>query len=155
MEYLPKIHAPHLSTCVNYEHFILIIIIINLIINRSSSLEGSEIYTAESQTPKPIPKRLELVIENKKKIKAPGVDKIPFELIQAGGGKLCEDIHKLFVLIWNKEKLQHEYNLKKPHNASTFLSLLRQFPIFFASSLIVYTSNYNSSSSFLPSLFSH
>ena len=38
-----------------------------------------------------------------KKNKAPGVDKIPSELIQAGGGKLYEEIHRLIIFIWNKE----------------------------------------------------
>ena len=31
------------------------------------------------------------------------------ELIQAGGGKLYEEIHKLIVLIWNKEELPQEW----------------------------------------------
>ena len=35
--------------------------------------------------------------------KAPGVDDIPSELIQAGGGKLYEETHKLIVFICNKE----------------------------------------------------
>ena len=48
---------------------------------------------------------LQLAMENLKKHKAPGVDHIPSELIQASGGKLCEEIHKLIVLIWNKEEL--------------------------------------------------
>ena len=48
---------------------------------------------------------VELAIENFKNHKAPGVDHIPSELIQAGGGKLYEEIHKLIVLIWNKEEL--------------------------------------------------
>ena len=43
----------------------------------------------------------------KKKHKVPGVYKIPSELIQAGGDKLYEEIHKL-LLIWNTEELPQE-----------------------------------------------
>ena len=44
-------------------------------------------------------------IEKLKRHKATGVDHIPSKLIQAGGGKLYEEIHKFIVLIWNKEEL--------------------------------------------------
>ena len=37
------------------------------------------------------------------------VDHIPSKLIQANGGKLYEEIHKLIVLIWNKEELPQEW----------------------------------------------
>jgi hypothetical protein len=37
------------------------------------------------------------------------VDEIPAELIQAGGGTLCSEIHKLIRLIWNKEELPHQW----------------------------------------------
>ena len=47
---------------------------------------------------------VELAIEKLKRHKATGVDYIPSELVQAGGGKLYEEIHKLIVLIWNKEE---------------------------------------------------
>ena len=39
---------------------------------------------------------------------SPGVDHIPSKLIQAGGGKLYKEIHKLIVLIWNKQELAQE-----------------------------------------------
>jgi hypothetical protein len=43
-----------------------------------------------------------------KRYKAPGSDQIPAELIQAGGGTLHFEIHKLIMLIWNKEELPHQ-----------------------------------------------
>jgi hypothetical protein len=43
-----------------------------------------------------------------KKYKSPGNDKIPAELIQAGGEMLQSAIHKLLSSIWNKEELPHQ-----------------------------------------------
>jgi hypothetical protein len=42
-----------------------------------------------------------------KRYKAPGSDQIPGEMIQAGGGggTLHSEIHKLIMVIWNKEEL--------------------------------------------------
>ena len=76
---------------------------------QSTSHEGSEVYTAEPDIPEPSLIELELAKENLKWHKATGVDHIPSELIQAGGGKLYEVIHKLIVLIWNKEELPQEW----------------------------------------------
>jgi hypothetical protein len=44
-----------------------------------------------------------------KRYKAPGSDQIPAELIQAGGETLHSEIHKLIMLIWNKEELPHQW----------------------------------------------
>jgi hypothetical protein len=44
-----------------------------------------------------------------KRYKSPGVDQIPAQLIQAGGETLRSEIHKLIKLIWNKEKLPHQW----------------------------------------------
>jgi hypothetical protein len=41
--------------------------------------------------------------------KSPGVDQIPAELIQAGGGTLRSEIHKLIKLIWNNKELPHQW----------------------------------------------
>ena len=41
---------------------------------------------------------IELSIEHLKKHNAPGVDHIPFKLIQAGGDKLYEEVHKLILM---------------------------------------------------------
>jgi hypothetical protein len=40
---------------------------------------------------------------------APGSDQIPAELIQARGKTLHSEIHKLIMLIWNKEELPHQW----------------------------------------------
>ena len=56
--------------------------------------------------PEPSLIEVELAIEKLKRHKATGVDNIPSELTQAGGGKLYEEIHKLIVLIWSKEELR-------------------------------------------------
>jgi hypothetical protein len=44
-----------------------------------------------------------------KRYKAPGSDQIPAELIQAGGKTLHSEMHKLIMLIWNKEELPHQW----------------------------------------------
>ena len=51
---------------------------------------------------------VELAKETLKKHKAPGVDQIPSDLIQAGGDKLYEEIHNPIVLIWKKEEFPQE-----------------------------------------------
>jgi hypothetical protein len=55
----------------------------------------------------PGPSHLEVktAIAKLKKHKSPGNDKIPAELIQAGGKILLSAIHKLVNSIWNKEEL--------------------------------------------------
>jgi hypothetical protein len=40
--------------------------------------------------------------------KLPGMDQIPEELMQAGGGMLCSEIHKLINPIGNKEELREQ-----------------------------------------------
>jgi len=41
--------------------------------------------------------------------KSPGIDEIPVELIKAGGGTICGEIHKLITSISKKEKLPEEW----------------------------------------------
>ena len=62
-------------------------------------LATKEVYTAEPDIPEPSPIEVELAIDKFKKHKATGVDNIQSELIQTGGDKLYEEIHKLIVLI--------------------------------------------------------
>ena len=64
-------------------------------VNQSTSLEGSEVYTSEPDIPEPSLIEVAHTIEKLKKYKAPRVDHIPSELIQAGGYKLYEEIQKL------------------------------------------------------------
>jgi hypothetical protein len=64
----------------------------------------AEKHTAEPFVPKSSAADIEVAIRKMKRYKAPGSDQIPAELIQAEGrGKLHSDIHKLIMLIWNKE----------------------------------------------------
>jgi hypothetical protein len=46
---------------------------------------------------------VEIAIAKLKKLKSPGSDQIPAELIQAGGKILLYVIHKLINSIWNKK----------------------------------------------------
>jgi len=63
----------------------------------------AEIDTAEPLVPEPSAFEVELAIGKLKRHKSPGIDEIPAELIKAGGGKICREIHKLITSIWKKE----------------------------------------------------
>jgi hypothetical protein len=67
-------------------------------------IRQTEIHTAEPFVPDPSATEVEV-----KRYKAPGSDQIPAQLIQAGGGMLHSEIHKLTMLIWNKEELPHQW----------------------------------------------
>jgi hypothetical protein len=63
----------------------------------------TEMHTAEPFVPEPSTSEVEVAIGKLKRYKAPGVDQIPAELIQAGGETLCLEIYKLINLILDKE----------------------------------------------------
>jgi hypothetical protein len=66
-------------------------------------------HTAEPFVPEPSASEVEFAIGKLKRYISPGVDQIPAELIQAGGGgTLRSEIHKLIKLIWNEEELPHQ-----------------------------------------------
>jgi hypothetical protein len=44
-----------------------------------------------------------------KECKSPGIDQIPAELIKAGGRTIRCAIHKLIIVVWNKEELPEEW----------------------------------------------
>ena len=46
---------------------------------------------------------------NRVSYKSPGIDEIPAELIKAGGGIICGEIHKLITSVWKKDKLPEEW----------------------------------------------
>ena len=69
----------------------------------------AEIHTAEPLVPEPSAAEVELAINMLKIHKSPGIDKIPAELIKAGGGIICFEIHNLITSIWKKEKLPEEW----------------------------------------------
>jgi hypothetical protein len=63
------------------------------------SVRQTEMHTAEPFVPEPSSSEGEVAIGKLKRYKSPGVDQIPAELIQAGGGTLRSEIHKLIKLI--------------------------------------------------------
>jgi hypothetical protein len=74
-----------------------------------SSVKQTEIHTAEPLVPEPSTFEVEMVIEKLKGHQSPGTDKIPAELIKAGGRTICLQIHKLITSVWNKEELPEEW----------------------------------------------
>ena len=50
-----------------------------------------------------------MAIDKLKSHRSPGIDKIPTELIKAGGRTIYLEIHKLIICIWKKEKLPEEW----------------------------------------------
>jgi hypothetical protein len=69
----------------------------------------TEIHTAEPLVPEPSACEVEMAIEKLKRKKSPGIDQIPAELIKAGGGTICSEIHKLMNSVWNKEELPEQW----------------------------------------------
>jgi hypothetical protein len=76
-------------------------------VQRVGSIRQTEIQTAEPFVPEPSISEVEVAIGKLKRCKSSGADQIPAELIQAGGGTLHSEIHKLIKLIWIKEELPH------------------------------------------------
>ena len=59
----------------------------------------AEIHTVEPLAPETSASEFELVIDKLKSHKSPGIDQIPAELIKAGIGTICLEIHKLITSI--------------------------------------------------------
>jgi hypothetical protein len=59
--------------------------------------------------PEPRASEVEVATGKLKRFKSPGVDQIPAELIQAGGGTVRSEIHMLIKMIWIKEELPHQW----------------------------------------------
>jgi hypothetical protein len=78
-------------------------------VHGDSDVEQTEIHTAEPLVPQPSAFEVEMAIEKLKRYKSPGIDQIPAELIKAGGSKICCEIHKLIISIWNKEELPDQW----------------------------------------------
>ena len=65
-----------------------------------------EIPTADPLVPEPSNFEVELAIDKLKTHKSPGIDETPAELIKAGGGTICLEIHKLITSIWKEKCLK-------------------------------------------------
>jgi hypothetical protein len=78
-------------------------------VHGEGGVRQTEIHTAEPFVPEHSASEAEVATGKLKRYKSPGVDKIPAELIQAGGETLRLEIHKLIKLIWNKEELPHQW----------------------------------------------
>jgi len=74
-----------------------------------NDVRQTEIQPAQPLVPEPSACEVELAIEKLKSHKSPGIDQIPAELIKAEGRTIFCEIHKLFISIWNKEKLLEEW----------------------------------------------
>jgi hypothetical protein len=74
-----------------------------------NDVRQTEIHTAEPLVLEPSAFEVEMFIEKLKRHKSPGIDKIPAEMIQAGGRSIRSEIHKLINSIGNKEELSKEW----------------------------------------------
>jgi hypothetical protein len=74
-------------------------------VHNISDVRQIEVHTAEPLVPGFSRLEVEIAIAMLKKYKSPGSDKIPAELIQAGGEILLSAIHILINSVWNKEEL--------------------------------------------------
>ena len=59
--------------------------------------------------PEPSALEVELAIEKLKSHRSPGIGQIPAELIKTGCNTIRCAIHKLIIVIWNKEELPEEW----------------------------------------------
>jgi hypothetical protein len=78
-------------------------------VNGISDVRQAEIHTAEPLVPEPSALEVELAIEKLKSRNSPGIDQIPAELIKAESMTIRSAIHKLIIVIWNKEELPEEW----------------------------------------------
>jgi hypothetical protein len=76
-------------------------------VRNASDVRQIEVHTADPLVPGPSRLEAEIAIAKLKEYKSPGSDKIPAELIQAGGQMSA--IHKLINSIWNKEELPDQW----------------------------------------------
>ena len=77
-----------------------------------------QIHTAEPLLPELSASDVELAIEKLKIHKSPGIVQIPAELIKAGGGTICYEIHKHLISIWNRRNC-----LRSGRSQSLYLSV--------------------------------
>jgi len=73
-------------------------------VNGVNDVRQTEIQKAEPPIPEPPAFEFEMANEKLNRHKSPGTDQIPAELIKAGGGTLCSEIHKLINSIWHHQE---------------------------------------------------
>jgi hypothetical protein len=76
---------------------------------RISGVRQIEIRTAEPLVTVPSPLEYGIAIAKLRKCKFPGSNKIPAELIQAGGEILHSKIHMIIYSIWNEKELPYRW----------------------------------------------
>ena len=74
-----------------------------------NDVRQTDIHTAEPLVPEPSASEVDLAIEKLKSHKSPGIDQIPAELVKVGGRKIRNEIHNIFISIWNKKDLPEEW----------------------------------------------
>jgi hypothetical protein len=74
--------------------------------HNASVVRQIEVHMAEPLVPGPSRLEVEIAIAKLKKYKSPGSDKIPTELIQAGGEILLSAIHKSLILFGIRRNCQ-------------------------------------------------
>jgi hypothetical protein len=80
-----------------------------LSVQGADGIRQTEIHTAEPFVPEQSAAEVEIAVGKLKRYKAPGSEQIPAELISSRGETLHSEIHKLIMLIWNKEELPHQW----------------------------------------------
>jgi hypothetical protein len=78
-------------------------------VHNVSDVRQIQVHTAEPLVPGSSRLEVEIAMAKLKKYKSPGCDKIPAELIQAGGEMLTSAIHKLIRSFLNKEELPDKW----------------------------------------------
>jgi hypothetical protein len=58
-----------------------------------SDIRQTKIHTAEPLVPEPSTFEVEMVIEKQKRHASPGIEQIPADLIEKGGGAIRSEIH--------------------------------------------------------------
>jgi len=64
----------------------------------------------QPQTPLPSYNEICFIMNNLKLNKAAGFDNIPPELLKHGDRTLKQKLHKLILIVWNKEQLPQQWN---------------------------------------------
>ena len=74
-----------------------------------NDVRQTEIHKSEPLVPEPSAFEFEMVIEEVKRHKTPGTDRIPAKLIETRGIKIRPEIHKHIDSTWNEEELAQEW----------------------------------------------